>query len=226
VNKYTGTTLAQSATPEEIQKADLDLLTKINEVNDGLEKTTLDVDGVTKVLTPDTLAALAGTSGTPSATNPFVTKLGANPFCIWNSESTINTNGVVSKTVVSDMNGAGATLLSITANTYYDMTVPYMINMSPFLQLRSKIDGNWINVEEAYIPSIFTKINMTAWYVSTEISGLLLAKVSSGVLRVYISNRLVGGTDYGYSGAPVARTWSAAISAADGFDAWRVCYKG
>lgn len=52
---------------EEVRKSLLDLASKINEAILGTGR---DIDS--EALTPDQKAALAGTSGTPSATNPYV----------------------------------------------------------------------------------------------------------------------------------------------------------
>lgn len=194
---------------EEVRKSLLNMMQQLNSQPNAL--------------TDDQQAALAGTSGTPSATNPYVTKLGANPFCIWNSESTINTNGVVSKTVVSDTSGAGATLLANTTATYYDIALPRALlpNETPVIQVRSKIDGTWIGIDVAASSACMILTNHYLSDLAPANHGLSIRKVQSGILRVFVG---------AYAGATGVSanlcSWATQIAASDGFDAWRVCCKG
>jgi hypothetical protein len=172
--------------------------------------------------TPGQKDALAGTSGTPSATNPYVTKIDANPFCIWNSESTINTNGVVSKTVVSDTSGAGTPILANTSVTYLDMTLPYAIpkNVTPHIQFHSKVNGDWMGIEQAGYTISGLWYSFRPQIGSNVSSGVRLVNISSGAIRIVFGQVADQNTNIANI------TWAQAINASDGFNAWRVCYKG
>lgn len=144
------------------------------------------------------------------------------PFYLSNSETVANTTGVVGKT---KLGMDGSPLLAHTAATYMDCTLPRNLlpNETFQIQVRSKIDGNWFPVEEAFIPSIYSRINST--YISSAnfySRGIDISKITSGVLRVNFTASIAGGTTSRDGSVAMDHAWSQVIAAADGYDAWRV----
>lgn len=157
------------------------------------------------------------------------TYLGLNePFCLSNTESVANTNGVVGKTY----NGwDGSPIVANTAATYYDMALPRALlpNEVPILELYAKATGVWTPLGQAGCPSLGVVLSAHT-QASASGSGSLgnypawIEHLSSGQIRVKFAelvsqlSRPTGG--WGSSGGTVA--WSALIAAADGFIRWRV----
>lgn len=152
------------------------------------------------------------------------TFVGVNePFYLSNSETAINTNGVVGKTKLGI---DGSPLLANTATTYFDMTLPRALlsNETPIIQLRSKINGAWVNAADAGVSSLYLPhINQSFFYTGNIYQrGITLLNITSGVIRVLFTAGPSSSPADWNSGTEVIRTWASIIAAADGYDAWRV----
>jgi hypothetical protein len=154
------------------------------------------------------------------------TYVGLNePFCLSNSESTPNANGVVGKTY----NGFdGSPIVADTQTTYYDMTVPRALlpNEVPMLELYSPVTKDWISANEAGVPSLFISsfktFNTTG--ATGNAYGTWITKSLSGQIRVYFYGLgCIGLVDWTNASSTItARSWASIIAAADGFTRWRV----
>ena len=143
----------------------------------------------------------------------------------FNTESVVNTNDTDS----FGYGEGGTPILANTAATYYDVKTlrPWQSTDIPILEVRSKVDGTWHNVEQAFVPSLFCHLKGQTHTdpgsaSSGRIAGASVAKVTSQIHRVFFFVSCVGTTDLAASSTPIARAWSAIIAAADGFDRWRV----
>ena len=147
------------------------------------------------------------------------------PFYISNTESSLATNGVSTKTKLG-LDGSAIVANTSSAGFYFDMTLPRALlpNETPKVQVRSKIDGNWYDADDAIVPSLFVKLG-SAMYTDIGTStlvqqqGISLAKSVAGQIRVYFC------AVYGASalvGVVAVRTWANITSASDCFDNWRV----
>jgi hypothetical protein len=152
----------------------------------------------------------------------------AGPLYLSNTESVANTNGVVAKTAYGI---GGSPILANTAATYYDMTLPrdLLPDEVPHIEVLSKVDGNWVPVEYAYVPSlnarlggqVLTQVGTgTGSYASNAMVGFHVAKTTSGVLRVFMGYGLAGDKTNGAN--TIADTWADMLAAADGYTRWRV----
>jgi hypothetical protein len=146
------------------------------------------------------------------------------PMFLSNTESTVNTNGAVAKTY-SGIDGSP--IVANTNATYYDLALPraLMPNETPVLEVMSKIDGNWINVQQAEIPSLYGTLArcLSTYDASTYYShGMGLSKGVTGQLRVYFMPLIGGAVSYANSSARQLSTWASVVAAVDGFTRWRV----
>lgn len=151
------------------------------------------------------------------------TFIGMNePFYLSNSETVANTNGAASKTKI----GIDGSLIppAMTVATYFDMKLarPMLSNETPQIQVRSKIDGNWIPIEISAIPSL--RVKTLSYREGYSFTGSSLTRVNGGIS---ISKVVTGQIRVSFEGATVTNTgdyasWASIIAAADGYDAWRV----
>lgn len=148
------------------------------------------------------------------------------PFYLSNTESTINTNGVVAKTKIGI---DGTPILANTTTTYYDCSLPRALlpNETAVVQVRSKIDGQWYDAVNCLIESLFASMAPTITTVGSNgeyswFSGIFLAKINTGVIRVRFSTNVTHITSFWTSTTAGITPWSSIISASDGFNAWRI----
>jgi len=148
----------------------------------------------------------------------------AGEYFIANSEAVVNTNGTSVKTIVGE---GGAPILANTAVTYYDCALQrdLLPNETTALEVHSKANGTWIPVDSAYIPSLFCKINTDTYATNISVNGIFAANTETGKVRIYFSIRPYGGTGHVSTGAVVGVLWSQIVSAADGYDAWRIAIR-
>lgn len=142
----------------------------------------------------------------------------------FNTQTAINTNDTTSFGYGPD----GAPILANTAVTYYDVIFKHIFSPGdmPHLELRSKIDGSWVRAETAEVPSLGAAVWRDVAWINNFIYdlGVSCAKVSANKVRVYFMSRPGYGatTPYTWGGNSNALTWAQVVSAADGFDRWRV----
>lgn len=144
------------------------------------------------------------------------TFVGVNePFYLSNSETVANTNGVVGKTKLGI---DGSPILALTAATYFDMALPRKLLPNEIIQVqvRSKVDGNWVNVEQAGTSQTASLVGFPSPTVANQHYGIGAVKINSGQIRVRFNSH--ASINYG----PTSVTWATLIGYADGYDAWRV----
>lgn len=140
---------------------------------------------------------------------------GEETIYLSNTESVVNTNGVVGKSYYGI---EGAALVANTATTYYDITLPRPVGVNEKIeiQVRSKVDGNWINKEDASVLTYLKSFSAAASQVATPY-GISVRKPATGQIRLWF------GQIPGLKEDSTASTWANVITtAADGFDRWRV----
>ena len=141
------------------------------------------------------------------------TFIGMNePFYLSNTESTVNTNGVVSKTKLGI---DGVPILALTAATYYDCTLPRALlpNETATVQFH-KTGCCWQNTRELvfYVSGIPLMISDKTAY--NTFSGIGIDYISSSVMRVQFGS--LCSDNYSVS----AISWEQFKNA--GYDAWRI----
>lgn len=142
----------------------------------------------------------------------------ASSIYLVNSESTINKNGVASKTVQQVESDGGVSILALTAATYYDIDIS-SIDMSGkeiTLEFHNKY-GLWVPHDKAGVESLhITRLSNQA--VDT---GVCLT-YTSGCIRIRFPSNfaMVGSTWNNYTSTD--KTWAKVIGAADGYDKWRI----
>lgn len=142
---------------------------------------------------------------------------------VFNTQATPDTNDTTS----FGYGAGGAAILSHTVATYLDVQFVNPVNPTDalILEVRSKIDGAWVPIYLAEVPSLFaTLARITFGYDATAFyaCGASVARITSGKYRVYFMPRVSGGANYTFGGGGALRTWSSITAAVDGFDRWRV----
>ena len=146
----------------------------------------------------------------------------SEPIYLSNSESTANTNGVVSKTKLGI---DGTPILANTAVTYYDCTLPRSMlpNETIAIEVHSKKNNNWIDAGIAGIDSLFI-CNLADRIINTSHeyrSGFSISQPTAGQIRVRVSTTIRGSTVF--DGGTVSDiSWATMLAAADGYNAWRI----
>jgi hypothetical protein len=152
----------------------------------------------------------------------------AGPIYLSNTESVVNTNGVLGKSYYGI---DGSPIVPNTASTYYDITLPraLMPDETPKIEVRTKVDRNWMPAEFAMVPSINVRLGGQIFctagtgggsYASSKLAGFNVARTSSNLIRVYTGEGLAGLSSGG--GQLALNSWASMIAAADGYDRWRV----
>ena len=152
---------------------------------------------------------------------------GNEPFCLSNSESTPNTNGVVGKTYSGY---DGSPIVSHTTSVYEDMILPRPLqqNEVPMIEYRSKINGAWIPADKAAIDSLFCSLapNIMSNSAGSAVGysvGMFVTMTVAGVIRVRIgTNAGHAITSWAGANGDTLISWASITGAPDGFDRWRV----
>jgi len=145
---------------------------------------------------------------------------------LFNTQSAIHTDDTTSFGY-----GKGGTAILANATSvavFYDVKPKNKIQITDKIELevRSKIDGSWCNVDEVYVPSLFCQLKHM-WLRNTYPSqtgywtGMSYAKVTSDRVRVFFFP-FSSGADGSGSSNTVWRAWADIVNAADGFDRWRI----
>lgn len=161
--------------------------------------------------------------------NNSINLVGVNePLYLSNTETGVSTNGVIAKSYYGIEGSPIRAIGSGAALVTDDITIPRSVlpNETSKLQLRSKVDGNWIDAIDCSVPSLLISSlsgqqAQTASGSNTTRSGASLAKINAGQVRILwnVIAQLASASD---GGAIVSRYWSGVTAAADGYDRWRV----
>jgi len=151
---------------------------------------------------------------------------GNEPFCLSNSESTPNTNGVVGKTYSGY---DGSLILANTGATYYDMTLQRLLlpNEVAILEFYSPTTKDWVAARDAGIGSQFVASMGGCYFYPTgatsTVYGAWIGKTALGQVRVWFAGGgVLGASAYGTGATAIGIGWNLVSAAADGFTRWRV----
>ena len=142
----------------------------------------------------------------------------------FNTQAAINTNDTTS----FGYGSGGTPILANTADlTYYDVSFTRPIQPTDLmkLELRSKVDGSWIDSSLAYVPSLFAMVSFQFMAFDSSVAtfkGVNISRVAENKVRVQFFSECAGKASVVSGGIVSNKSWAQIVAAADGYDRWRV----